>query len=244
MLWIWHSKHPFPTSSGFNIWVQQKALLSRWERCKERLKDLQKRREEKAQELREVYAEIKALERIKASHEEEERRKGVQREQMNLSFFHSIRKGLLLLLIVFPLLSFGDSALSKKIKQEQRKKAEQDLSVINKELERRLKKIEEEKRALETERRRLEELKKQREQVEVRPEEHKDVEKWVAIINKTSPDEAGAMMNQLDARLVAKIMLRLKERQAAQILEAMDPQKSAEVSKIIMESKISQGGKP
>jgi len=44
-------------------------------------------------------------------------------------------------------------------------------------------------------------------------------------------------MNNLDSNLAAEVLINLKERQAAAILEAMDPKKAAEVSAIILERK-------
>ncbi len=41
--------------------------------------------------------------------------------------------------------------------------------------------------------------------------------------------------NNLEPSLAAEILLNLRERQAAAILEAMDPQKAAEVSRIVLE---------
>ncbi len=229
---------------SYEALVKQKALLSILKDNEKKLNDLQILREKKAQELKEIYTEIKALEKLKTSTEDSNRKKQTQLDQINLGFLHTIKKSAMLIGIIFPLVSFSESALSKKIKQEQRSKAESDMQIISKELELKLKRIEEEKKALEEKRRKLEELQRQKEEVQIKPEDQKEIEKWIAVINKTSPDEAGAMMNELDPNLAAQILLRLKERQAAQILEAMDPKKSAEVSKIIMSSKTSKGGKP
>ncbi len=229
---------------SFETLIKQRAMLSTLAQYEKTLRDLQNVREEKSEELKEIYTEIKSLEKIKAIVDEDNRRKQTQIEQINLSFLHNIKKTILPLLVALPLITFAESALSKKIKQEQKSKIESDMQIISKELELKLKKIEEEKKALEEKRRKLEELQKQKEEAQARPEDQKDIEKWIAIINKTSPDEAGAMMNELDPNLVAQILLRLKERQSAQILEAMDPKKSAEVSKIIMSTKTSKGGKP
>lgn len=132
-------------------------------------------------------------------------------------------RSILLLLWIFSL-CFPQSALQKKIKEDREKKAKEDISTITKDLEEKLKK-------LEMERKRLEELKKP----EPKVEERQEVKKLVEIFNKASPDEAGAIMNNLDPQLAAEILLGLKERQASAILEAMDPQKAAEVARIIME---------
>ncbi len=121
----------------------------------------------------------------------------------------------------------SQSALQKKIKKDKEDKAREEVRSILVDLETKLKRLEEE-------RKRLEELRR----VEVPKEERrKEVQKLVEIFNKASPDEAGAIMNNLDPNLAAEILLNLKERQAAAILEAMDPQKAAEVSAIIMKRK-------
>ncbi len=122
-------------------------------------------------------------------------------------------------------LTFPQSALQKRVKEEREKKASQELSAISKDLEEKLRKIEEE-------RKRLEELKRT---PTTKEEQRPEVKKLVDIFNKASPDEAGAVMNNLEPSLAAEILLNLKERQAAAILEAMDPQKAAEVSRIVLE---------
>lgn len=135
-------------------------------------------------------------------------------------------RGLCLALFLLSI-SFPQSALQKKIKEDREKKAKEEVSLILKDLEDRLKRLEEE-------RKRLEELKR----VEPKKEEQRpEVKKLVDIFNKASPDEAGAIMNNLDSKLAAEVLLNLKERQAAAILEAMDPKKAAEVSAIILERK-------
>jgi len=44
-------------------------------------------------------------------------------------------------------------------------------------------------------------------------------------------------MNNLDPYTAAEVLIRLKDRQAAEILAAMDPKHAAKVSKIIMSKK-------
>lgn len=129
--------------------------------------------------------------------------------------------------LLFISLSFPQSALQRKLKEEREKKAKEELSTISKDLEERLRRLEEE-------RRRLEELKR----IEPPKEEQRpEVKRLVEIFNKASPDEAGAIMNNMDSELAAQVLLNLKERQAAAILEAMDPKKAAEVSTLILEKR-------
>lgn len=132
----------------------------------------------------------------------------------------------ILLILCFFSLCFPQSALQRKIKEDKERKAQEEISAISKDLEVKIRKLEEE-------RKRLEELKKP----EPKVEEKLEIKKLVEIFNKASPDEAGAIMNNLEPRLAAEILLNLKERQASAILEAMDPQKAAEVATIIMKSK-------
>lgn len=123
--------------------------------------------------------------------------------------------------------SFSQSALQKKIKEDREKRAKDEVSSMVKDLEEKLRRLEEE-------RKKIEELKK----IEPKKEEEMaEVKKLVEIFNKASPDEAGAIMNNLDSNLAAEILINLKERQAAAILEAMDPKKAAEVSALILERK-------
>ncbi|MFN4319497.1 MAG: magnesium transporter MgtE N-terminal domain-containing protein [Aquificaceae bacterium] len=133
-------------------------------------------------------------------------------------------------IIAFLLLSsfsFSQSALQKKIKEDREKRAKDEVSIMVKDLEEKLRRLEEE-------RKKIEELKR----IEPKKEEEMaEVKKLVEIFNKASPDEAGAIMNNLDSNLAAEILINLKERQAAAILEAMDPKKAAEVSALILERK-------
>ena len=215
---------------SYELLVEERALIYKLKQLEKSLNALLEKRERKADELKEEYREIKSLERIKSNMDRENYRKESMVEQINLNFLYNIKRNMIFFLLFFlPPLSFAESALSKKIKQEQSNRVQKDLEIMSEKLEIKLKKIQEERKKLESEKAKFEELK--------RKEDRKDVEKWIAVINKVSPDEAGAMMNELEPELVAQIMLRLKERQAAQILEAMDPKKSAQVSKIIMESK-------
>lgn len=125
-------------------------------------------------------------------------------------------------------LVFPQSALQKRLIKEREDRAKQEVNAILKDLEERLRRLEEEKK-------RLEELR--RAPTPQREDTSHEVKKLVDIFNKTSPDEAGAIMNNLEPALAAEILLNLKERQAAAILEAMDPQRAAEVSRIILERK-------
>lgn len=90
--------------------------------------------------------------------------------------------------------------------------------------------IEEKLRRIVEERKKLEALRKK----PLTEEEEREVQKLIKIVSKTPSDEAGAIMNELKPRIAAEILIRLKERQAGQILAAMDPAKAAKVTEIIM----------
>ncbi len=135
-------------------------------------------------------------------------------------------RSVIFLLLVFSI-ALSQSALQKKLREDREKKVKGEISSISKDLEDKLRRIEEE-------RKKLEELKRTPTPKE---EQRPEVKKLVDIFNKASPDEAGAVMNNLEPSLAAEILLNLKERQAAAILEAMDPQKAAEVSRIVLERK-------
>ncbi|ADC88954.1 hypothetical protein Thal_0319 [Thermocrinis albus DSM 14484] len=187
---------------------------------------LQTKREELLRSLEDVMIDIQALRILCRNRKREEEATLLKREITGVSFLHMLRKASLLLLFIVGTAG-GEGALQKKMKEQQRRVVEEGLTEISKDIDLKLKRLEEEKK-------RLNMLRRQQPQEE-RSKEY--VEKLVNIFNKASPDEAGAIMNNMDPHLVAQILVRLKERQAASILEAMDPQKAAEVSQIILKIK-------
>jgi flagellar motility protein MotE (MotC chaperone) len=211
---------------SFEKLIEYKSLLSKKSELERALGDLERETEKKKDELKLIYKDIKAVEVVKGKLETEMRRKESSLEMQRANFFHLIKK-FLVLLLVFPLISFDQSALQKKIKAKKEAKVESELKAVSKELEEKLRKLEEE-------RKKLEELKR----VEPKKEEvSPDFQKLIAIFNKADPDEAGAIMNNMDPNLAAEILLNLKASQSAAILSAMDAQKAAQVSQIMARKK-------
>ena len=118
---------------------------------------------------------------------------------------------------------FAESAVQKKLKEDYNAKVISRLEEVERVIDEKLKRLIEERKKLEALRKRP-----------VSEEEEKEIKKFVKIVSKTPTDEAGAILNNVKPRLVAEILIRLKERQAGQILASMDPQKAAQVTEIIM----------
>ena len=212
---------------SFEKLIEYKSLLSKKGELERALGDLEREAEKKKDELRLIYKDIKAVEVVKGRLETEMRRKESSLEMQRANFLHLIKK-FLVFLLVFPLISFDQSALQKKIKAKKEAKAESELKAVSKELEEKLRKLEEE-------RKKLEELRR----VEPKKEEvSQDFQKLIAIFNKADPDEAGAIMNNMDPNLAADILLNLKASQSAAILSAMDAQKAAKVSQIMARKRV------
>ncbi|MFZ8784172.1 magnesium transporter MgtE N-terminal domain-containing protein [Thermocrinis sp.] len=208
---------------SFEKLIEYKSLLSKKSELEKALGELENETEKKKDELKLIYKDIKAVEVVKGRLETEMRRKEFSIEMQRANFLHLIIKKFLVFLLIFPLISFDQSALQKKIKARKEAKVESELKAVSKELEEKLKKLEEE-------RKKLEELKR----VEPKKEEvSPDFQKLIAIFNKADPDEAGAIMNNMDPNLAAEILLNLKPTQSAAILSAMDSQKAAQVSEIM-----------
>jgi len=211
---------------SFEKLIEYKSLLSKKSELERALGELERETEKKKDELKLIYKDIKAVEVVKGRFEMEMRRKEFSLEMQRANFLHLIKK-FLVFLLAFPLISFDQSALQKKIRAKKEAKVESELKAISKELEEKLKRLEEE-------RKKLEELKR----VEPKKEEvSPDFQKLIAIFNKADPDEAGAIMNNMDPNLAAEILLNLKASQSAAILSAMDSQKAAQVSQIMARKK-------
>jgi flagellar motility protein MotE (MotC chaperone) len=211
----------------FEKLIEYKSLLSKKNELERALGELEREAEKKKDELKLIYKDIKAVEVVKGKLERDMRRKEFSIEMQRANFFHLIKK-FLAFFLAFPLISFDQSALQKKIEAKKEARVENELKAVFKELEEKLKKLEEE-------RKKLEELKR----VEPKKEEvSPDFQKLIVIFNKADPDEAGAIMNNMDPDLAAEILLNLKPTQSAAILSAMDSKKAAQVSEIMARKKV------
>jgi len=211
---------------SFEKLVEFKSLLAKKVELERTLTDLVQKKQIKQEELKSVYRDIKAVEVVKDRLNVESMRKERAIEMLRASFFYLIKKQFVFLVLI-PSFVLAQGAIPKKAKEKKEARAESELKILSKELERKLKRLEEE-------RKRLEELKR----VEPKKEElPPNFQRLVAIFNKADPDEAGSIMNNMDPELAADILLKLKESQAAAILSAMDAQKAAQVSEIMARKK-------
>ncbi len=212
------------TESGdaLRLIFRQRAFVSRIEEIEKKVRELEKLRDEEAENLREVKREEKAVKILKDKIAYEDYTRNLRKEFLQLGFVHLIKKGFKLLLLL-SLFAYGESAVQKKLREMESASREERLREVEKVIEEKLRRIIEERKKLEALRKKP-----------LTEEEEREVQKLIKIVSKTPSDEAGAIMNELKPRIAAEILIRLKERQAGQILAAMDPAKAARVTEIIM----------
>jgi flagellar motility protein MotE (MotC chaperone) len=196
--------------------------VSKIEEIERKVKELEKIRENESEGLKELKREEKAVKILRDKTAYEEYAKSLKREFLQLGFVHLLRKGFKILLLL-SVLSFSQSAVQEKLKDMKEKEREKRLAEVERVIEDKLKRLIEERKRLEALRKRP-----------LTEEEEKEIKKLIKIVSKTPSDEAGAILNEVEPRIAAEILIRLKERQAGQILAAMDPKKAAVVTEIIM----------
>jgi len=210
------------SQEAMRLIFQQRAFVKRIEEVDKKLKELEKLKDSETENLKELKREEKAVKILKDKIAYEEYAQSIKREFLQLGFIHLLKKGLKLILAI-SLVAYSQSAVQEKLKEMDKENREKRLMEVEKVIEEKLKKLIEE-------RKRLEALRKK----PLTEEEEKEVKKLVKIVSKTPSDEAGAILNEVKPRIAAEILIRLKDRQAGQILAAMDPKKAAVVTEIIM----------
>ncbi len=204
---------------------KQRALVSKVQELRQKLETLKKAEALSEDKLKDAKRETKALEIYKDKLLYTEYQRAIKKEFIEQNFIYMIKKFLAVLLLVF-IPAFSQSALQKKMMEEENKEKESRLEVMLKDIDERLKRLVEERKKLEA--------------LRAKPlteEQQEKVKKLIKVISKTPSDEAGAILNNLEPEVAAEILLSLKERQAGQILAAMNPDKAAEVAKIVMKRK-------
>ena len=210
------------SQDAMRLIYQQRAFVKKIEEIDRKIKELEVIKDSETESLKELKREEKAVKILKDKIAYEEYAESIKKEFLQLGFIHLIKKGLKLLLIL-SLAVHAQSAVQEKLKEMEKDNQEKRLREVEKVIEEKLRKLIEE-------RKRLEALRKK----PLTEEEEKEVKKLVKIVSKTPSDEAGAILNEVKPRIAAEILIRLKERQAGQILAAMDPKKAAVVTEIIM----------
>ncbi len=221
-------KHIENSGDALRVLFRQRAFVSKINEIEKKVKELEEKKEQESENLKEIKREERAVKLLKDKVSYEEYSKNIRKEILQLGFVHLIKKGfkLILLMTVLGYISqsaMAQSAVQKKLNEMESKKKEERLKEVEKVIEEKLRKLIEERKRLEALRKRP-----------LTEEEEKEVKKLIKIVSKTPSDEAGAILNNVKPHIVAEILIRLKDRQAGQILAAMDPQKAAKVTEIIM----------
>jgi len=201
---------------------RQKAFVRKIEEIERKVRELERLRDEEAESLRDIKREEKAVRILRDKIAYEDYARTLRKEFLQLGFVHLIKKGFKILFLL-SLVAYAESAVQGKLREMEEAKREERLREVEKVIERKLAELIEERKRLEALRKRP-----------LTEEEEKEVQKLIKIVSKTPSDEAGAILNEVKPRIAAEILIRLKERQAGQILAAMDPVKAARVTEIIM----------
>ncbi|MGC8677794.1 MAG: magnesium transporter MgtE N-terminal domain-containing protein [Hydrogenobaculum sp.] len=128
----------------------------------------------------------------------------------------------------------AESQINQAINQDQ-----QNLNML---LDKKLQKLEQQKKELQVFIKKQEELqklekKKQEEAKKKKQQEEQEIQKYVKVVAAADSDQAGAMLNDVEPEIAAKILVMLPSRKAGSILSAMDPKKAALVIDYIMNHK-------
>lgn len=227
-----------------NLVAYQK-LYMRLKAIEKTLNELKLLEEALAEEAKDIVRDIKAMEIIKHNRLIEHTKKELYKEEMNASFFYNLKYFyivLITLFLAFSMKSFGAPALYQNAKTQLQQNINSDEQNLNLLLDQKLQKLEKEKKELQALLKQQEELqklqkKKQEEAKKKKQQEEQEIQKYVKVVAAADSDQAGAMLNDVDPEIAAKILVMLPSRKAGNILSAMDPKKAALVTDYIMTHK-------
>ena len=227
-----------------NLVAYQK-LYIRLKAIEKTLNELRLLEEALAEEAKDIVRDIKAMEIIKHNRQIEHIKKELYQEEMNASFFYNLKHFyivLIALFLAFSMKSFGAPALYQNARTQVEQNINSDEQNLNLLLDQKLQKLEKEKKELQALIKQQQELqklqkKKQEEAKKKKQQEEQEIQKYVKVVAAADSDQAGAMLNDVDPEIAAKILVMLPSRKAGDILSAMDPKKAALVTDYIMTHK-------
>ncbi len=220
--------------------IKLKSLHARLKRLYQKQEELNLEGERIREKLRLIEKDLKALKIIEEKRAKEELKKNLTVENLNLSYFHLIKKKIVGLLIVLSLSVpiFSLSASQERIKKDVEERVKDDIKLLVKLLEEKIKVLREERKRLEKLREaRKEKRISQEKLIQLREQREKEIQRLVKAVSKADPDEIAPAIESLPPELAAEVLLRLKEKKAGQILANMNPQKAAQIMEIILERK-------
>lgn len=217
--------------------IKLKSLHARLNRLYQKRNELNLERERIIEKLKLIEKDLKALKLIEEKKSREEINRSITIENLNLSYFHLIKKKIIGLIVLLTLSAslFPLSASQERIKKEVEEGLRDDIKTLVKIIEEKIKILQEERKRLE----KLRELRKekgisQEKLLQLQKRKEEEIQKLVKAVNKTDPDEIAPAIENLPPELAAEVLLRLKEKKAGQILANMNPQKAAQIMKIIL----------
>ncbi len=197
-----------------------------------------------SEQTKDIMRDIKALEIIKHNRHIEHVKKELYKEELNASFFYNLKHFyiVLLLFLVFNMKTFGAPALYNSASNtlEQNINAQkQDLNIL---IDQKLQNLEQQKKELQAlikqeQKLKKEQEKKKEEEIKKKQEKEQEIQKYIQVIASSDSDQAGAMLNDVDPEIAAKILVMLPSRKAGSVLSAMDPKKAALVTQYIIAHK-------
>lgn len=221
--------------------IKLKSLHARLKRLYQKQEELNLEGERIKEKLRLIEKDLKALKIIEEKRAKEELKKNLTVENLNLSYFHLIKKKIIAGLMFILSLSvpiFSLSASQERIKKDVEERVKDDIKLLVKLLEEKIKVLREERKRLEKLREaRKEKRTSQEKLIQLREQREKEIQRLVKAVNKADPDEIAPAIESLPPELAAEVLLRLKEKKAGQILANMNPQKAAQIMEIILERK-------
>ena len=225
------------SSKTFHDIVKLKSLFARISRLKKLCNELEKEAENLKEKIRLIEKDIKSLDIITNKRKKEEIKRKTTVENLNLSYFHLIKKKVFIVAILLFLCAplFPLSATQERVRKDIEESTKKDLQELVRLIEERikllkkeLKRLEEIKKSQKREKKPLSELQK------LKMQKEKEIQKLVKAVNKADPDEIAPALENLSPELAAEILLRLKEKKAGQILANMNPEKAAKIIEVIL----------
>ena len=227
-----------------NLVAYQK-LFIRLKAIDKKLEELRYVEEVLSEEAKDIIRDIKALEIIRHNQFLERTKKELYKEEVDASFFYNLKHfyiAFITLFLAFSMKSYGAPALYQNAKNQIQQSINQDKQNLNTILDQKLQELEKKQKELQALLKKEQELqklqkKKEEEAKKKKAKEEQEIQKYVKVVAAADSDQAGAMLNDVDPEIAAKILVMLPSRKAGDILSAMDPKKAALVTEYIMTHK-------
>ena len=209
-----------------------------------KIRELKSQIDNLREEAKIIITDIKSIEIIKHNRYMEHIKKEFYKEELDNAFFYNLKHFyvIIFLCLAFSIKSFGAPALYNDANQIMNQNINQEAGNLNQMLDKKLQELKKQKQELKQLIKKQEELKKleakkQQEEKQKKEQQNKEIEKYIKVVASADSDQAGAMLDDVDPEIAAKILTMLPSRKAGNILSAMKPSKAALVTQYIMAHK-------